>query len=319
MDPVTHTVFGASLGDAGLKRWSRLAMPTLLIGANLPDVDAITYFMGGGVSVAWRRGITHGVLALALWPFVLTWVMGTWNRFRPSSDPSAPAFDRRQIFWLSCLSIWSHPTLDFLNNYGMRWLMPFSGQWFYGDTLFIVDPFILIVLFGARVVAARWARTDVARATRPSRVALVVVALYILAAASLTVAGRIIVRREMASAGVAVERLMVGPVPINPFNKAVIVEDSERYYVGSLTFLPVPSFTWQPTNFTRKPQSPLSASAVRGPESRNFFTWSRFPYFVEERTPDEDRVIIGDMRFPSGGTAARLGVVVRVPRVDDGP
>lgn len=319
MDPVTHTIFGATLGEAGLKRWSRLAMPTLIIGANLPDVDAITYFLGADVSVAWRRGVTHGVLALAIWPFVLTWAMGLWHRWRPAATKDGPPFERRQIFWLACLSIWSHPTLDFLNNYGMRWLMPFSGEWFYGDTLFILDPFVLIVLFGARYVAALRARSGRVALTRPPRVALAVVAAYVALAASLTLVGRAIVNREMAAAGVTVERLMVGPVPVNPFRKAVVVEDADRYYVGSLSFIPTPTFEWHATELSRKPRSPLSASAIRGPESRNFLSWSRFPYFVEEHAPDEDRIILGDMRFPAGGTTSRLGLVVRMPRAEPVP
>lgn len=317
MDPVTHTVFGATLGHAGLKRWSRLALPTLVIGANLPDVDGVTYLMGADVSVAWRRGVTHGVLALAIWPFVLTWVMERWHRWRPPASGGA-VFDRRGIFWLACISIWSHPTLDFLNNYGMRWLMPFSSRWFYGDTLFIVDPLVLAVLAAGSWLSARWGAAGRTEAPRPARFALVAVGVYVLALAALTIAGRAIVAREMRAAGVAVERLMVGPVPANPLARTVIVEDADRYYTGSLTFLPTPRFSWQATELSRKPRSPLSASAVRGPEPRNFLSWSRFPYFVEQRGADEDRVIIGDMRFPTGGTASRLGVVVRVPRVSPG-
>jgi inner membrane protein len=319
MDPVTHTIFGATLGEAGLKRWSRLAVPTLLVGANLPDVDAITYLMGTDVSVAWRRGVTHGVLALVLWPFALVCVMSLWHRWRPAAAADSPPFDRRQIFWLACISIWSHPTLDFLNNYGMRWLMPFSGQWFYGDTLFIVDPFILLVLFGSRYLARRGVRAGRQETTRSARVALAVVAVYIILAATLTVAGRAMVVRELAASGVTAQRLMVGPVPVNPFRKAVIAEDDDRYYVGTVSFLPTPHVEWQATELTRKPRSPLSVSAIRGPESRNFLSWSRFPYFLEEHTPEEDRVIIGDMRFPSGGTNARLGLVVRVPRNGTAP
>ena len=62
MDNITHTLVGAALGEAGLKRQSGLAMAALLIGANLPDVDAIYEVL----AKAWtfRRGLTHGVLAL---------------------------------------------------------------------------------------------------------------------------------------------------------------------------------------------------------------------------------------------------------------
>ncbi len=40
MDNVTHSLIGAVLGQAGLKRKTGLAMPALIIAANLPDIDA---------------------------------------------------------------------------------------------------------------------------------------------------------------------------------------------------------------------------------------------------------------------------------------
>ena len=53
--------FGAALGQAGLKRTTGLAMPALIIGANLPDVDAACFFwLEGTEHLAFRRGITHG-------------------------------------------------------------------------------------------------------------------------------------------------------------------------------------------------------------------------------------------------------------------
>jgi inner membrane protein len=47
----------------------------------------------------------------------------------------------------------THPTLDWLNNYGLRWLMPFDGRWFYGDAVFIIDPWLWLVLGGAAFMA----------------------------------------------------------------------------------------------------------------------------------------------------------------------
>ena len=43
---------------------------------------------------------------------------------------------------LSLLSVVSHAGLDWLNSYGVRLLMPFEGRWFYGDSLFIIDPWL---------------------------------------------------------------------------------------------------------------------------------------------------------------------------------
>ena len=65
MDNLTHSLAGALLGQIGLKRLSGRAMPTLIIAANLPDIDAMATLLGP-TSLAFRRGITHGPIALAL-------------------------------------------------------------------------------------------------------------------------------------------------------------------------------------------------------------------------------------------------------------
>ncbi|MEX2573908.1 MAG: metal-dependent hydrolase [Balneolaceae bacterium] len=171
MDPVAHTLFGATLAEAGLKNKTALAAGTLIIGANLPDVDAIAMFVGGDYSLLVRRGWTHGVLALMLWPFLLTGAMLLFDRVRrrrrsKSADhadhpenglrriPPSPPVRTGWLLGISFLAVWSHPFLDWLNTYGIRLLMPFDGTWFYGDTLFIIDPWVWL-LTGAAVVLAR--------------------------------------------------------------------------------------------------------------------------------------------------------------------
>jgi inner membrane protein len=43
----------------------------------------------------------------------------------------------------------THPLLDWTNNYGIRFWLPWSEKWSYGDLVFIVDPFIWLILGGA--------------------------------------------------------------------------------------------------------------------------------------------------------------------------
>jgi inner membrane protein len=48
----------------------------------------------------------------------------------------------------SLIAAATHPLLDWTNNYGVRPLLPWSGRWFYGDLVFIVDPYIWLALGG---------------------------------------------------------------------------------------------------------------------------------------------------------------------------
>src|SRR5258708_18921250 len=95
MDNLTHTLVGLALADSGLRRRSRLGTAALLIGANLPDIDALVYFIGkgGAAGVAFRRGWTHGVLALALLPLLLTARLLASDRVAPGARRSPPGSD----------------------------------------------------------------------------------------------------------------------------------------------------------------------------------------------------------------------------------
>jgi len=152
MDNVCHTLVGAALAQSGLKKRSPLATITLLIAANIPDVDVLSLFWGGTAGLGFRRGWTHGILAVPLWPFLLAGAVVLFDR---------GITKRGARFWplvlVSFVGVVSHPLLDLLNTYGVRLLMPFSDRWFYGDTLFIVDPWLWL-LFGSAVMLAWTAR-----------------------------------------------------------------------------------------------------------------------------------------------------------------
>jgi inner membrane protein len=155
MDPLAHTLVGAALAECGLRKRSPLATATLILGANAPDIDIVAAFGGSDASLHFRRGHTHGVLAMVVLPLLLTAVMLGWDRWvRRRRHPDGAPANPRALLLLAALSCWSHPALDWLNTYGVRLLMPFDATWFYGDSLFIVDPWLWL-LAATPVVLAR--------------------------------------------------------------------------------------------------------------------------------------------------------------------
>ncbi len=161
MDPITHTFAGASLSAAGLRRATPLATATLILGANAPDVDILAQLWGPWTALAWRRGITHGIPALLLLPFLVTggilawdrWVRrGGWRARRRGGAPPLPPARPGAVLGLAALGVWTHSPLDWINNYGMRWFLPFHGGWSYGDAVFILDPWLWLLLGGSLFV-----------------------------------------------------------------------------------------------------------------------------------------------------------------------
>lgn len=145
---------GAALARTGLDRRTPLATATLVVAANAPDVDVLSYLHGPYHALAFRRGITHGVPAHLLLPFAVAGAVLAWDRWvRRRRDPSLAPVRPGPVLLLSFLGVLTHPVLDWLNVYGMRWWLPFSGTWSYGDTLFIIDPWLWLLLGGATALA----------------------------------------------------------------------------------------------------------------------------------------------------------------------
>lgn len=154
MDPVTHTLTGAALSRAGYHRATPLATVTLMLAANAPDIDIVVGLGGPYLSVAYHRGLTHSIFAipfLALGVMLVVLAYDRWvrRRRRPDAEPASPL----ALFLLGLLGCATHPLLDWLNTYGIRLLLPAKGEWYYGDTLFIVDPWVWLMLGGGVYLA----------------------------------------------------------------------------------------------------------------------------------------------------------------------
>jgi hypothetical protein len=94
------------------------------------------------------------VLAQALLPIAFTAVLLAWDGWRPRTDDRTPPARVGPLLLISYLGVLSHVLLDYLNNYGVRLLAPLEWRWFYGDTLFIADVWLWLIL-GAGVLCAK--------------------------------------------------------------------------------------------------------------------------------------------------------------------
>jgi inner membrane protein len=159
VDNLTHALAGAAIAKAGAERTTPLATATLVVAANAPDIDMVSYVAGPYAALAFRRGITHGWPALIVLPLIVTAVMLAWDRrVRRRRDPHAEPARAGPLLALAALGVLTHPTLDWMNTYGMRWALPFDSAWTYGDALFILDPWIWLALGGAVVLVSDWSR-----------------------------------------------------------------------------------------------------------------------------------------------------------------
>jgi inner membrane protein len=152
VEPLAHTLTGACFAESGLKRASPLAASTLIIAANLPDIDGTCYLRSADLAFAVRRGWSHGILAILVFPALLMAFMVAFDRLvRRWRAPELAAARPGVLLAFGYVGVISHILMDWPNSYGVRLLMPFSERWFYGDAVYIVDPWLWLVL-GAAVL-----------------------------------------------------------------------------------------------------------------------------------------------------------------------
>ncbi|SVD84876.1 uncharacterized protein METZ01_LOCUS437730, partial [marine metagenome] len=109
MDPLAHTLVGATLAETRLKTWSAQATPMLLLAANAPDIDAVTMLIGRDLSLGFRRGWTHGILALIVLPILLTALIVLGDRVIAKLRGREPTAQSKPLFALAFIAVLTHP------------------------------------------------------------------------------------------------------------------------------------------------------------------------------------------------------------------
>ncbi len=143
MDNVTHSLTGLMLSRAGLERFHAHAPLALILSANAPDVDGISIFWGPLAYIRFHRGLAHAVPfipVMAVLPLLI--VCGLRRNFQGWA----------RLYLLCIAGVASHLLLDWTNTYGVRFLLPFSPQWFHLDLNALVDLWILAVLLFAWLI-----------------------------------------------------------------------------------------------------------------------------------------------------------------------
>jgi len=298
VDNLTHSLVGALIGQAGLKKKTGLAMPALIIGANLPDVDAACLFWLDGVEhLGFRRGITHGPPAMVLLPLILAgllWGFDRWQTKRGKRPEGRLPVSFKWLFLLSFIGCLTHPALDWLNVYGIRLLEPFSSRWFYGDTLFIIDVWLWTLMGFATWFSLRREKRG-GEWQRPARVAIAVALAYI-GVNWIVTQGSIVVAaiNTKAVGGLEprdYEEIIASPVPLIPWPREIIIGRRNAWHIGMADELEGYS---EPYPVTAQPCTWPVNKALANSQAATFLFWSRAPF--AERAPDGS-VLLRDARF----------------------
>jgi inner membrane protein len=166
LDNITHSVVGLGVGelvqrslppeaDPGRHRTRhRLLLTACALASNFPDLDLV-YTRLAPAPLGYllhHRGHTHTLLYLlpqALLLFALLWVL--WPNARALLRESRDA--RCGLLMALAAGFLLHLGMDFMNNYGVHPFYPFSGTWYFGDMVYIIEP-VFWVAFGVPLAMA---------------------------------------------------------------------------------------------------------------------------------------------------------------------
>src|SRR4051812_23095441 len=147
MDNLTHSLVGLAAAKAGLEKLSPGTTAVCILAANGPDIDvAVALFTDRWGVLKHHRGITHSIIGTLALAILIPTIFYLADIFISRSKKRPLKIHFRALLVASLLVSFTHPFLDWTNNYGIRFLLPWNARWFYGDLVFIVDPYIWLIL-----------------------------------------------------------------------------------------------------------------------------------------------------------------------------
>jgi inner membrane protein len=319
MDPLTHTLTGLALSRAGLKRLSIYATPILLLAVNAPDIDIVTFPAGAATYLHYHRYITHAFLAIPFLALLPVLVVRLFAR-KP--------FDWKWAYAVSVLGVASHPLLDWMNAYGIRFLLPFSSKWYRLEIVTLGDLWIWAVLLLAALAPAlaRLVNTEIGAKPGSGRgfaiAALCFMLVYPFCRYLLHERAVAVLDSRMYE-GHAPARIAALPGSANPFHWTGLVDTGEFYSILDVNLMG--EFDPSAGRILYKPQpgprEASAAAAARQTEAfRVFLDFSQYPYwqFTPVESPEDGiRVDVMDLRFgaPPHPRFVATAIVDRTGRV----
>jgi inner membrane protein len=148
LDNLTHSLVGVALADLALRDTSGrtgrgLFLAAGVVASNAPDLDLL---YSGTIPaplgyLLHHRGHSHTLAGLSLLAVLVPLV---W-RISPATRRLDPG-DSTRLLLLIWVSLAGHVLFDSLNSYGVHPFYPFNVRWYYGDAVFIFEPWLWMIL-----------------------------------------------------------------------------------------------------------------------------------------------------------------------------
>lgn len=230
MDTLTHALSGALLVRAMLtdgpapqapSRRARLVAGAL--AAAFPDSDISLRAIDTLTYLNWHQGVTHSLLMLPFWAWVLAHVFAMFDR---------NVSGWRGYYGVCALGIGAHIAGDFITNYGVMLIAPLSTWRVSVPTTFLIDVYFSTIIIIGLLASWRWRDSR-----RPAIIATSVLLGY--------VAFQTVLRQQALEIGLAYSRdnnlssakVQALAQPLSPLNWKLLVSEDDIHHVAQVNLL----------------------------------------------------------------------------------
>ena len=241
-----------------------------------------------------------------LLPLVLAGILWGWDRWQTKRGTRPEVRLPVRFGWLYAMAFigcLSHPFFDWLNVYGIRLLEPFSSRWFYGDTLFIIDPWLWALLIAAVWVSRR--REKAGAAYRWPAAAGIVVALAYIGANGVITWSAQRVGGEMQEPYPL--RVIAAPVPFAFWERERIALIEDGRWISSHWDGPDFGYGYANSKAVQCKVRPFTEAPGSNSQLGAFLFWSRAPFATRA---EDGSVILYDARFYDPRARDRFSVAL---------
>lgn len=263
----------------------KVAFWTAVVSSNMPDLDIVYRFEGAAKYFAEHRGYSHSVAGIPVEALGLAGVVYL--------------FSRKNFGWIYLIALLGglgHMILDLLNPYGTYALLPFSDKRYALDLVFIVDPFVWLIL----IVSLVWGRVKFNLRKVTAMAVLVVFGGYaLLRLGAHELAGAKLLAHSPAPAAEKVVDYGIYPDPLRFWYWGYVLETKTNFYRGELSLLG----TEKPSaaRYAKVEENEYAQAAKRSYMTQVFLGFARFPYL--SFAPVGENVIVrwDDLRYTAPG------------------
>ncbi len=312
MDTITHALAGYVAVKSGLSRSTgRWGVIAGVSASFFPDLDSLLgFFLGTEFTIKYHRHLTNSLFLAPVCALIFAWLFVKVSKL--------PKFRAFFIIWL--VGILLHTFLDVITSYGTMILSPFSAERFSLDWVFIIDPYLTLLLLLSIIAILLGKR----RAETSARVSLGLLTLYISLCAYNHFGALSLVNAFAREKGLKAEVTAALPQPLSPFHWANYVMTDDKIYEGLVNlagtrrgkpgpdagfieqtmarYRPVPELQYR--EWVKFEESPWIAKALELEGVRTFLWFARFPIARYRGIVDgAHTVLLYDLRF--GNTAGR--------------